>query len=158
MADRYEIADEMLTAAGLRWYELCSWAAKEDSRCRHNLGYWRGDDWWGAGPGAHSHVGGRRWWNERLPSRWMAALADGRSPTAGSERPDEREAALERVMLGLRMSEGLSLEQLDGPARAEAEAAAHEGLLEVHGDRAVLTRTGRLLADAVIRRLTPDPA
>src|SRR5690606_6535585 len=77
LADRYEIAEELLTAAGLRWYEISNWATDERSRCAHNIGYWTGGDWWGAGPGAHSHVGGVRWWNVLRPASWAARLAAG---------------------------------------------------------------------------------
>jgi oxygen-independent coproporphyrinogen-3 oxidase len=80
LADRYVIADDTLSAAGLRWYEISNWARDDDARCRHNMLYWTGGDWWGAGPGAHSHVGGTRWWNVRHPSAYAARLAAGRAP------------------------------------------------------------------------------
>ena len=91
-AARYELIDERLTAAGLRWYEVSNWAAATAARCRHNLGYWRGGDWWGLGPGAHSHVGGVRWWNVKHPARYAALLAAGESPEAGREELTERRA------------------------------------------------------------------
>ncbi len=71
-AAMYETADDALTAAGLHWYEVSNWARDDAHRSRHNLAYWRGTDWWGYGPGAHSHVGGLRWWNVKHPaaSRW----------------------------------------------------------------------------------------
>jgi oxygen-independent coproporphyrinogen-3 oxidase len=149
LADRYEAADALLGDAGLRWYEVSNWARDGESRCRHNLGYWRGGDWWGVGPGAHSHVGGVRWWNVLHPSRWSAALAEGRSPAAGREEPDVVASRLEHVMLELRLAEGLPLADVD--ARAARRAAA-DGLLDetaLAAGRAVLTLRGRLLADRV---------
>ena len=88
LADRYLLADAALTAAGLHWYEVSNWAASEAARCRHNLAYWTGGDWWGIGPGAHSHVGGVRWWNVKHPAAYAAALAAGRSPGHARELLD----------------------------------------------------------------------
>jgi len=152
LAARYEQADAVLGSAGLRWYEISNWAGGEDARCRHNLGYWDGGDWWGAGPGAHSHVGGVRWWNVLHPSRWTARLADGASPAAARERPDPDAARLERVMLSVRLADGLPLEVLTDDGRAAAARAAADGLLDRAGHaagRAILTLRGRLLADRV---------
>lgn len=152
LADRYEIVDDVLTAAGLGWYEVSNWARDADARCRHNLGYWGGGDWWGAGPGAHSHVGGTRWWNVRHPARYSAALAAGRSPAEARELVTPDEAHLEQVLLELRTADGLSASVLDGAGRAAADEAAREGLLASSDwarGRAVLTRRGRLLADGV---------
>ena len=157
LAADYELIDEVLSAAGLRWYEVSNWASSEDARCRHNIGYWRGGDWWGAGPGAHSHVGGVRWWNVKHPARYASMLASGESPAAGREVLTDADRHLERVMLELRLSEGLALEALDADGLREARAAAAEGLLESStldsAGRAVLTDRGRLLADGVVRRL-----
>ena len=159
LAERYEQLDTALTAAGLHWYEVSNWAICAESRCRHNMGYWDGGDWWGAGPGAHSHVGGVRWWNVKHPARYAAALASGRSPAAGREVLSAQERHTERVMLGLRLADGLPLEVLDAPERAAAKRAKRNGLLTVTpDDRMTLTRRGRLLADAVVRDLLPpDP-
>ncbi|WP_086848550.1 radical SAM family heme chaperone HemW [Amycolatopsis kentuckyensis] len=157
LAADYEMIDAMLSSAGLRWYEVSNWAASDAARCRHNLGYWRGDDWWGAGPGAHSHVGGVRWWNVKHPARYAALLAEGASPAAGREVLTDDDQHLERIMLELRVAEGLPLDVLDEPGLAEARAAAAEGLLDPSAldsrGRAVLTDRGRLLADGVVRRL-----
>ncbi|GAA5170464.1 radical SAM family heme chaperone HemW [Pseudonocardia eucalypti] len=157
-ADRYELLDGTLRAAGLDWYEVSNWARSPDTRCRHNLGYWRDGDWWGAGPGAHSHVGGVRWWNVKHPARYAALLDAGASPAAGREELTEPERYQERVMLRLRLAEGLPVEMLDAPARAAAARAATDGLLApdaLTAGRAVLTPQGRLLADAVVRALLP---
>ncbi|MGW5717402.1 radical SAM family heme chaperone HemW [Amycolatopsis sp. NPDC003865] len=157
LAADYEMIDATLSAAGLRWYEVSNWAADDAARCRHNLGYWRGDDWWGAGPGAHSHVGGVRWWNVKHPARYAALLAAGDSPAGGLEVLTDDDQHLERIMLELRVAEGLPLDVLDEPGLAEARAAAAEGLLDPSAldsrGRAVLTDRGRLLADGVVRRL-----
>ena len=154
MARRYEIADALLRGAGLEWYELSNWARDAAARCRHNIGYWTGGEWWGVGPGAHSFVDGRRWWNARHPSRWARALAERRSPAAGAETPGPDERRLERVMLELRVADGLPLAALSPRGSAAAAAAADEGLLALNEERAVLTLRGRLLADAVTRRLS----
>jgi putative oxygen-independent coproporphyrinogen III oxidase len=153
MAARYEVADAALAARGFAWYELANWAAGDAARCRHNLGYWRGADWWGVGPGAHSHVGGVRWWNALRPAAWHDALAAGRSPAAGREAPDAAARRTEAVMLGVRLAEGVSLRDSE---RAGAADLAERGLLDpvaLAGGRAVLTLRGRLLADAVVRAL-----
>jgi putative oxygen-independent coproporphyrinogen III oxidase len=150
LADRYLQAEAALSALG--WYEVSNWGAP----CRHNLGYWRGGDWWGAGPGAHSHVGGVRWWNVKHPSAYVQALADGRSPAAAREVLDEEERRVERVLLETRLREGLPVEVLRPAGRAAAVRAADDGLLQpaALGDGcAVLTLRGRLLADAVVRDL-----
>jgi oxygen-independent coproporphyrinogen-3 oxidase len=162
LADRYEQVDAALSAAGLRWYEVSNWAAGPGAWCRHNLGYWHGADWWGAGPGAHSHVGGVRWWNVKHPAKYAALLSTGRSPAAAREVLSTSDRRLERVMLELRLVDGLVVDFLSPTAQQEARVLAAEGLLDsaalqgVHGrfGRCVLTRRGRLLADAVVRRLT----
>ena len=167
-AARYELIDDALSAAGLPWYEVSNWAASPEAQCRHNLGYWLDGDWWGLGPGAHSHLAGARWWNVKHPARYAARLAAGESPEAGREELTADERATERVMLRLRLASGLPLALLDGAGRAAAVQAAADGLLDPaalggagpHGGRAVLTRRGRLLADAVVHALlagTPDP-
>ncbi|MDA4894328.1 radical SAM family heme chaperone HemW [Streptomyces sp. MS2A] len=156
-ADMYELADERLTAAGLGWYEVSNWARSADQRSRHNLAYWRGSDWWGFGPGAHSHVAGLRWWNVRHPAAYAQRLAAGESPAAGTERPDAQAALLERILLGSRLAEGLPLEVLPDAVRPRVAGLIADGLAEdgaaVRG-LLVLTRRGRLLADAVVRTLT----
>jgi oxygen-independent coproporphyrinogen-3 oxidase len=154
-ADRYLAADAALTAAGMSWYEVSNWAASPAARCRHNLLYWTGGDWWGLGPGAHSHVGGVRWWNVKHPARYAALLGAGVSPGAGREILTDRERYVEDVMLRLRLAVGLPLASLDDHGRAAAGRAAEDGLLEITAGQAVLTLRGRLLADAVIRDLLP---
>jgi oxygen-independent coproporphyrinogen-3 oxidase len=156
-ADRYLAADYALTEAGLSWYEVSNWASSEAARSRHNLLYWTGGDWWGLGPGAHSHVGGVRWWNVKHPHAYAGRLSEGRSPGYAREilGPDERR--LEEIMLRLRLAEGLPLDRLDRSGRAAARRAREDGLLDAPGydsGRAILTLRGRLLADAVVRDLS----
>ena len=157
LADRYLIAEQMLQAAGLRWYEVSNWATGVDARSRHNLAYWRSDDWWGIGPGAHSHVGGVRWWNVKHPVAYAGRLAAGESPAHAREVLDPHSRHVERVLLEIRLVDGVALAELSRAARAAAQRYAESGLLdrEAHAaGRAVLTLRGRLLADAVARDLT----
>jgi len=156
LADRYLIADELLSSAGFSWYEVSNWAAGESAQSRHNLAYWRGGDWWGVGPGAHSHVGGVRWWNVKHPHAYAAALAAGRSPGHAREVLDDDARRIENILLRLRLAEGLPLSVLSQPGRIEASAASAAGLLDPGAlamGIAVLTRTGRLLADGIAIRL-----
>ncbi|WP_066936799.1 radical SAM family heme chaperone HemW [Streptomyces sp. NBRC 110611] len=155
-ADRYLIAEEALSAAGFHWYEVSNWATTEAARCRHNELYWTGADWWGAGPGAHSHIGGVRWWNVKHPGAYAQALGDGRSPGAGREILADEDRRVERVLLELRLREGCSLSVLRPDGLAASRKALADGLLEAgpyEEGRAVLTLRGRLLADAVVRDL-----
>ncbi|MBQ0903817.1 radical SAM family heme chaperone HemW [Micromonospora sp. U21] len=157
-ADRYLAAEAALDAAGLSWYEVSNWASTDEARCRHNLLYWTGADWWGLGPGAHSHVGGVRWWNVKHPSAYAQRLAAGASPGLAREVLTADETHMEDVMLRLRLATGLPLAVLDATGRAGAERALAGGLLaapEYAAGRAVLTLRGRLLADAVVRDLLP---
>jgi putative oxygen-independent coproporphyrinogen III oxidase len=157
MADRYLAADELLGRAGLRWYEISNWAAGQSATCRHNLLYWTGGDWWGIGPGAHSHVGGTRWWNVRHPAAYAARIAEGRSPGQAREILTSAERRTERIMLLTRLASGCPLSELEPAGLAAASLAVADGLIrarEFAGGRAVLTMRGRLLADAVIRGLT----
>jgi putative oxygen-independent coproporphyrinogen III oxidase len=130
LAARYELIDSVLSAAGLHWYEVSNWAASRAARCRHNLGYWHGGDWWGVGPGAHSHVGGVRWWNVKHPAGYAARLAGGTSPAFAREVLSTAERRLERIMLELRLSDGLPVSALDADGLAAARSAAADGLLD----------------------------
>ncbi|MCC2659960.1 MAG: coproporphyrinogen oxidase, partial [Arthrobacter sp.] len=116
-ADKYELADQMITDAGLRWYEVSNWSATAEQACRHNLAYWRGDDWWGIGPGAHSHVGGVRWWNVKHPTAYAGRLGSGVSPAAGRETLDAGTRAMERIMLEARLASGLAVSTLSDQGR-----------------------------------------
>jgi putative oxygen-independent coproporphyrinogen III oxidase len=155
LADKYLLVDERLAAAGLEWYEVSNWARDESSRCRHNLLYWTGGDWWGVGPGAHSHVGGVRWWNVRHPAAYADRIAAGLSPGHGREVLDAESRRVERVLLELRLRDGLDRGVLDATGLAAVPALVADGLLEAGDGPLVLTRRGRLLADAVVRALLP---
>ena len=150
-AERYRLIDSMASGAGLEWYEVSNWA-RPGSECRHNLGYWSDSDWWGAGPGAHGHLDGRRWWNLKHPTAYARAVAEGVAPVAGEEWVDETGRELERVMLGLRTRGGIDRAGLPEVA---VQALETEGLIDASDSRVRLTAEGRLLADAVVRRLTP---
>ncbi len=148
-ADRYLAADAALSAAGFSWYEVSNWARSAQARCRHNLLYWTGGDWWGLGPGAHSHVGGVRWWNVKHPTGYAARLAEGASPGLARELLTPEDRRIEEVMLRTRLASGVPTGGLDEGGRAAAYRLTADGLL-MDG---VLTLRGRLLADAVIRDL-----
>jgi putative oxygen-independent coproporphyrinogen III oxidase len=154
LADRYLAADEVLTAAGLRWYEISNWAAAGPSRCAHNMLYWTGGDWWGIGPGAHSHVGGTRWWNVRHPAGYAARIGAGNSPGQAREILSGPERHLERVMLLIRLADGCPVGILGPAGQKNAGSVVADGLARYAGGRIVLTPRGRLLADAVTRALT----
>lgn len=152
LAARYELVDARLGAAGYGWYEVSNWA-RPGGECRHNLGYWDGGQWWGAGPGAHGFVGDVRWWNVKHPNAYAQAIADGRLPVGGFETLTDEARHTEEVMLGLRLRRGLDRERLDAAERARADTAVAAGLLVTEGPRLVLTPRGRLLADGVVRDL-----
>ncbi len=143
-ADKYELADELLGAGGLAWYEVSNWA-RPGHECRHNQLYWSQGEYLGLGCAAHSHRGGRRWWNLRTPERYVEAVEAGRPTEAAGEQLDPEERRLEGLQLAVRLRHGvpataLPVEELDG-------------LVSIEGDRAVLTRHGRLLANEVALRL-----
>ncbi len=158
-AAKYELADQLITAAGLGWYEVSNWARTPEQACRHNLAYWRGDDWWGIGPGAHSHVGGVRWWNVKHPTAYAGRLGQGVSPAAGRETLDAETRNVERVMLAARLSSGLRIDSLGDAGRRQVAGLIADSLVEptaAFRGTLVLTLKGRLLADAVVRRILPD--
>ncbi|HET7138899.1 MAG TPA: radical SAM family heme chaperone HemW [Arthrobacter sp.] len=158
-ADKYELADRLIGEAGLGWYEVSNWSRTPEQACRHNLAYWRGDDWWGIGPGAHSHVGGVRWWNVKHPTAYAGRLAQGVSPAAGRETLDAETRDMERVMLEARLVSGLATSTLGEHGRHAVAGLIADGLVEppaAFRGRLVLTLKGRLLADAVVRRILPD--
>jgi putative oxygen-independent coproporphyrinogen III oxidase len=169
-ADMYELADNLLTHAGYEWYEVSNWArglaAPVDNvldgaehRSRHNLAYWQGDDWWGIGPGAHSHIGGVRWWNVKHPAAYAERIAAGQSPAAGRETLDAETQRVERVLLTTRIRDGLSMTELTASGRIAVAGLIADELVDaaaaLHGTIR-LTLRGRLLADAVVRRLLED--
>jgi oxygen-independent coproporphyrinogen-3 oxidase len=153
MADRYLAADDLLGAAGLHWYEISNWSAGPDAACAHNLLYWTGGDWWGIGPGAHSHVAGTRWWNVRHPAAYAQRVAAGVSPGQAREVLTDEQRRTERIMLTTRLATGCDAAELGEAGLAAVRAAVDDGLADeaaFGAGRVVLTRRGRLLADAVI--------
>lgn len=160
-AEMYELADHLLEAAGYRWYEISNWSLSPQTRSRHNLAYWRGSDWWGAGPGAHSHIGGTRWWNVKHPRAYAERLAAGNSPAHGREVLDLETQRIERVLLETRIVEGLPLEVLSTSERKAVPQLIAEGLIDGRAalgaggsaPRIVPTLRGRLLADTVVHQL-----
>jgi putative oxygen-independent coproporphyrinogen III oxidase len=152
LARRYELLDTHLSAAGFGWYEVSNWS-RPGGECRHNIGYWDGGQWWGAGPGAHGFVGSTRWWNVKHPNAYAQSLANGLLPVADFERLDAATMHTEDVMLRVRLRGGLPVAVLSDAERARAEAVIEDGLLVLEADRLVLTDHGRLLADAVVRTL-----
>jgi len=150
LARRYELVDDRLRSAGFDWYEVSNWS-KPAGGCRHNMGYWDGGEWWGAGPGAHGYVGSVRWWNVKHPNAYAQSLAESRLPVADFEELDACAAHVEDVMLRLRLRRGLLTDALTDGERERARIAVDDGLLSVVADRLVLTPRGRLLADAVVR-------
>jgi oxygen-independent coproporphyrinogen-3 oxidase len=144
LADKYELADAMLTAAGLANYEVSNWA-EPGHECRHNLVYWHQGDYQGFGCAAHSHRAGRRFWNVRTPERYIALVTTGQPATAGDEVLDAEARRMEGLQLQLRLREGVERAALDGDELP--------GLVDLVDDRWVLTQRGRLMANAVSLRL-----
>ncbi len=147
-ADKYERVDDLLGVAGLTNYEVSNWA-KPGHECRHNLLYWRQQNYRGFGCAAHSHQSGRRWWTVRTPDRYVEAVSAGESTEAAGETLDDATRRFEQLELQLRMRDGVPIDALDG--------ASLPGLVERVGDRWVLTRAGRLMANAISVRLQSDP-
>ncbi len=153
-AGRMAVTDQVLSGAGFRRYEISNWA-RPGQECRHNLTYWRGGDWLGVGAGAHGHWRGRRWWSLRSPARYAAAALSGRSTTAGAEVLDGSARRAERLMLGLRLAEGVDLAAVAPLDEGQLGALARAGLVRVDGARLQLTDAGWPLANAVTVRLLP---
>ncbi len=152
LARRYELLDARLSAAGFNWYEVSNWS-RPGGECRHNIGYWNGGEWWGAGPGAHGYVGAIRWWNVKHPNAYAQSTAEGLLPVADFERLDATALHTEEVMLRLRLRDGLPVGVLSDAEQARAQAVIAGGLVALDADRLVLTDRGRLLADAAVRTL-----
>lgn len=151
-ATKYELADDLFSAAGLHAYEISNWAAGPGDWCRHNIAYWEGANWWGFGPGAHSHIAGTRFWNRRHPATWAARLTAGESPVEAREVLDAETRRVERVLLELRIAPGLDPAVLTASEQRRVDDLVSRGLV-IEGETLTLTRRGRLLADAVVRDL-----
>ena len=163
-ARRYQMVADRLAEAGFGWYEVSNWARGEAAQCRHNLGYWRDGDWWGFGPGAHGHLSGARWWNVKHPARYAAASVPGSLPVAGGELLSDGDRHTERVMLRMRLAEGIASDMLSESERARLAVWEQRGIIEYvrggegdpEGDRYRITDAGRLLADGVVRDILDD--
>ncbi len=158
-ADKYELADSFLSSAGFEWYEVSNWSTDKSFRSAHNLAYWQSNDWWGFGPGAHSHVGGTRWWNVKHPAAYAERIANGQSPALAREVLDDATRATERVLLELRVRQGLPIDYLKTLNPEVAKPISQfiaEGMVDAANALAgqlTLTLKGRLLADSVVRQL-----
>jgi oxygen-independent coproporphyrinogen-3 oxidase len=153
MADMYLLVDQMCEKAGLTWYELSNWS-KPGHECRHNIAYWQNKNWWGLGPGAHSHVDGKRFWNLKHPTTYKQKLFAGESPILDSEQLTAEQIKDEAILLGIRMREGLQIELLE-PHQMELLAIYREnGFVQLHDDRVLLTPAGRLIADRIVREIS----
>lgn len=155
-AEKYQLADQMFAEAGFDWYEVSNWSRGTQHACRHNLAYWQGGDWWGAGPGAHSHVGGLRWWNVKHPAAYQQRIDGHISPAAGREFPDAQAVQLERTMLLTRLNTGMHISELEAAGRKAVAGLIADELIvakQALAGKIVLTQRGRLLADLVVREL-----
>ncbi|MBK5249164.1 MAG: coproporphyrinogen III oxidase [Actinomycetales bacterium] len=153
-ATKYELAATVFDAAGYGWYEISNFARRPQDRCRHNIAYWRSHDWWGIGPGAHSHLGGYRWWNVKHPRPYADRIAAGTLPLADGEHLTPAQREDERILLGIRLAEGLDV---GAHLVGRLPGLVSDGLLQAAPARdgvALLTLRGRLLADTVVVRLT----
>jgi oxygen-independent coproporphyrinogen-3 oxidase len=153
MADMYLLVDQMCEDAGLTWYELSNWS-KPGHECRHNIAYWENKNWWGLGPGAHSHVDGKRFWNLKHPTTYKQKLFAGQTPILDSEQLTADQMKDESILLGIRMRAGLEVALLS-PHQLEVLAEyRHNGFVEINEDRVLLTPEGRLIADRIVREIT----
>ncbi len=153
MADMYLLVDELCEKHGFSWYELSNWS-KPGHECRHNIAYWENKNWWGLGPGAHSHINAKRFWNIKHPTAYKQKLFAGESPVADSEELSQLQMQTEAIMLGIRMREGLEIASLTPNQIKLLEAYQLNGYLEMPVNRVVLTPTGRLIADRIVREIT----
>jgi putative oxygen-independent coproporphyrinogen III oxidase len=152
-ASRYAIVDAYAHAQGLSWYEVSNWS-KPGAECRHNLGYWQGGEWWAIGPGAHGYSGRVRWWNVKHPAAYLDRIAETGTSVGGFEEIDDEAQRLERLMLEMRVRDGVRISRLSDSAVAALPKLVSDGWIVQHRDRIVLTDSGRLFADAVIRAIT----
>ena len=155
MADMYLLVDELAQARGLSWYELSNWS-KPGHESRHNKAYWLNANWWGVGPGAHSHLDGIRWWNVKHPDAYKLALFSGKSPEHDREVLTSSQRSDESIMLAIRMREGIALKDLTQSQQDRAVGYSLSGHLDPsRWDEGILqlTPTGRLIADRIVREL-----
>jgi len=154
-ADKYLLADEKFRAAGFDWYELSNWA-KRGSACRHNMAYWNGDNWWGLGAGAHSHISGRRFWNVKHPAAYTQKVLESGNPMQDQEILTAEEARSEEIMLQIRLVDGIARARLSEAEAKSLPTFLAEGYLLSSAweqGRIVLSKTGRLMADRIVREI-----
>lgn len=154
-ADKYLLADSAFRTGGFGWYELSNWA-RNGGECRHNIAYWLGANWWGLGPGAHSHIDGKRWWNVKHPTAYRDRMIANESPAQDSETLSAEEKESERIMLAIRMPAGIPLATLDSPTHERLLPYVTSGALDENAWQAgsvVLTASGRLIADRIVREI-----
>lgn len=153
MADMYLLVDQMCEEKGLTWYELSNWS-KTGHQCRHNIAYWENKNWWGLGPGAHSHIDAKRFWNVKHPTTYKQKVFSGQSPVLDSEQLTAEQLKDESILLGIRMRDGLQIELLE-PHQLEVLAVYREnGFVQLQEDRVILSPAGRLIADRIVREIT----
>ena len=148
-ADKYQLAEKLLNENGYSWYEISNWA-KENKECQHNLNYWKGNNWWGIGPVAHSHINGVRWWNQKLPKNWRESLDKDQSPALAREKLTNEQIRNEEVMLLSRLKTGINRSDFD---QKNVEKLIEDKLVNDVSGKLELTLEGRLLADVVFRQL-----
>jgi len=154
-ADKYLLADSKFIAAGFDWYELSNWS-KPGSECRHNMAYWNGDNWWGLGAGAHSHLDGRRFWNVKHPAAYTQKTLESGNPMQDQEILTADEARSEEIMLQIRLATGLALESLSASEAKSLPGFLADGYLlstAWEQGRLVLSQSGRLIADRIVREI-----
>ena len=154
-ADKYLLADEKFAAAGFDWYELSNWS-KPGSECRHNIAYWNGDNWWGAGAGAHSHIDGRRFWNVKHPAAYSQKVLESGNPMHDQEILTADESRSEEIMLQIRLASGIPLASLSQGEQSSLPGLLADGYLLApawEGGSVVLSQTGRLIADRIVREI-----
>ena len=155
VADKYLIADKAFKEAGFEWYELSNWS-KPGSESKHNMAYWNGDNWWGAGPGAHSHLDGKRFWNVKHPNLYKERIQNKQSAVADSEVLKKDQIESERLMLLLRLPSGIEKQTLNQIQLSELSEFVESGHLDRanwNQGRASLTLNGRLIADRILRKI-----
>lgn len=148
-ADKYLLADEILEQQGFSWYEISNWSI-DNFKSRHNLNYWKNNNWWGFGPGAHSHVEGIRWWNLKLPHQWRERLENNQSPAKAREVLTSDQKISEEIMLSLRLNTGLDSRKFSSVL---VNDLIKNDLIYLNENNLVLTKRGRLLADQVFVQL-----
>ena len=155
MAEKYLLADQAFTAAGFTWYELSNWS-KSGGQSEHNIAYWLNKNWWGVGPGAHSHLNGMRWWNVKHPNLYKSKISGNESPKLDQELLEPMQIESERLMLSIRLPSGISKDSLSSEQVKTLEPYLDSGALDLDkwGAGSVsLSLTGRLIADRIVREI-----